>query len=239
MLSVAVVEDETDLREEICEFLALSGMVARGMGSAEELDDHLLVHACDAVVLDVNLPGEDGFRIARRLGTRDGLGVVMVTSRAALEDRVHGLRTGADAYMVKPVDLQELVATVESVCRRTKRDASAAFPPPAVQGPSVEDCTGEWRLRRLGWELVGPNGQFVALTAAEHDFLGHLVAAPGLPVSRADLLGAQAPADSGDLRKLDAVVRRLRRKVEEEIGLPLPVRAVHGVGYTATELIAG
>ncbi len=237
MLNIAVVEDEPDLREEICEFLTLSGMTACGMGSGEELDDHLDARACDVVVLDINLPGEDGFRIAHRLGARDGLGVVMVTSRAALEDRVHGLKTGADAYLVKPVDLQELVATVESVCRRTKRDAPAAPSSPTPQTPSADRHAGEWHLRRLGWELAGPNGRSVALTAAEHDFLARLLAAPGRPVSRADLLGAHPPVPEGDLRKLDAVVRRLRRKVEDEIGFPLPVRAAHGIGYTATEMI--
>lgn len=237
MLKVAVVDDESDLREEFCEFLELSGMAAHGMGSAAELDDHLNAHECDVVVLDINLPGEDGFQIAHRLGTRDGLGVVMVTSRAALEDRVHGLNTGADAYLVKPVDLRELVATVESVCRRTKRDAPAARSPSASQTPSAGRHSTEWCLRRLGWELVGPNGRSVALTAAEHDFLARLIAAPGRPVSRAALLGAQGPISEGDLRKLDAVVRRLRRKVEEEIGLALPVRAAHGIGYTATEMI--
>lgn len=233
MLKVAVVEDEADLCEELCEFLRLSGMEAHGMGSGADLDAFLAAAPCDALVLDVNLPEEDGFQIAERLRTtHEAVGIVMMTARGALADRVHGLRTGADAYLVKPVDLPELVATLESVCRRIRRSAGGD---PVQPGPAA---FAGWELRRLGWELAGPNGRSVDLTAAEHDLIMRLAECPGHPVSRTELLGLAEPVREADLRKLDAVVRRLRRKVEEGIGLPLPVRAAHGAGYAATEEIA-
>lgn len=239
MLQVTVVEDEADLREELCEFLRLSGMQAQGVGSWGELESHLASNPCDAIVLDINLPGDDGFRIASRLIDREGLGVVMVTSRVAQSDRIRGLKSGADAYLTKPVDLAELVATLESVCRRTRR------PRPLAQGgggpgASTEAAGGDtrqWELRRLGWELRGPNGRATILTAAEHEFLTRVAACPGQPVTRTDLLGLDTDAPETTLRRLDAVVRRLRRKVEGDIGLPLPLRSVHGVGYATTDLI--
>lgn len=250
MLKVAVVEDEPDLREEFCEFLRLSGMEAVGLSGGRELDAHLKSHATDAVLLDINLPDDDGFSIAARLREAGGeqaggtpsandLGVVMVTSRAALDDRVRGLRMGADAYLVKPVDLQELVATLKSVCRRLTRAGTAvdtAAKTNRARRPVVGPPAG-WSLGRLGWELTGPDGRAIALTAAEHDFLVRLAATPGRPVPRADLLGRCNDKDDGDLRRLDAVVRRLRRKVESDIGLPLPVRSVHGVGYAVTDTL--
>lgn len=238
MLQVAVVEDETDLREELCEFLRLSGMQAQGVGSWTELEDHLAGNPCDAVVLDINLPGEDGFRIASRLIDHEGIGVVMVTSRVAQGDRIRGLKSGADAYLTKPVDLVELVATLESVCRRTRRPRPV---PPATPRPAGTATpageSGRWELRRLGWELSGPNGRSTTLTAAEHEFLTRVAATPGRPVERAELLGLPIDAPESSLRRLDAVVRRLRRKVEGDIGLPLPLRSVHGVGYATTDLI--
>lgn len=253
MLQVVVVEDEADLREELCEFLRLSGMQAQGVGSWPELEAHLAEAPCDAVVLDINLPGDDGFRIASRLIDREGLGVVMVTSRAAQGDRIRGLKSGADAYLTKPVDLAELVATLESVCRRTRRSravpnvapAPASTPTQAATVPSrsgaapttMDAQAGRWELRRLGWELRGPNGRATILTAAEHEFLTRVAATPGRPVARAELLGLDSDAPESTLRRLDAVVRRLRRKVEADVGLPLPVRSVHGVGYASTDLI--
>lgn len=239
MLQVAVVEDEADLREELCEFLRLSGMQAQGVGSWTELEAHLAGNPCDAVVLDINLPGEDGFRIASRLIDHEGIGVVMVTSRVAQGDRIRGLKSGADAYLTKPVDLAELVATLESVCRRTRRPrvVPATVAPSADGGQEGAEAEQRWELRRLGWELRGPNGRGATLTAAEHDFLTRVAATPGRPVERAELLGLPTDAPESSLRRLDAVVRRLRRKVEADIGLPLPVRSVHGVGYATTDII--
>ncbi|MGC2855258.1 response regulator transcription factor [Novispirillum sp. DQ9] len=236
MLQVAVVEDEADLREELCEFLRLSGMQAEGLGGWNELEAHLAAAPCDAVVLDINLPDEDGFRIASRLIDREGLGVVMVTSRVAQGDRIRGLRSGADAYLTKPVDLAELVATLESVCRRTRRPRPGPAQPAAAPAPRAAEEPA-WELRRLGWELRGPNGRSATLTAAEHDFLKSVAANPGRPVERAELLGLPDTAPESSLRRLDAVVRRLRRKVEASIGLALPVRSVHGVGYASTDRI--
>ncbi|MFA7429699.1 MAG: response regulator transcription factor [Rhodospirillaceae bacterium] len=225
MLNVAVVEGDCVLREELCRVLCQSGMDARGVGCGAGLDDYLRVQPCNVVVLEIDLPREDGFSITLRLREQhERLGVVMVTARAALEDRVRGLNAGADAYLVKPVDPLEFVATLKSVCRRTMPSVGTLA---ASQAP--------WVLRRLGWELAGPNGRSVALTAAEHTLLSQLAAAPGRPVSRRALLAMSEPGPACDLRKLDAVVRRLRRKVEDVIGLDLPVRAAHGVGYIATE----
>lgn len=238
-LAVVVVEDEDGLREELCEFLRLSGMEATGVSCGQALFAHLESHPCDAVVLDINLPGEDGFRLTPRLRQRPGLGVVMVTSRAGLDDRVRGLKTGADAYMVKPIDLLELVATLESVCRRIgERTGASPFSPSSPpSSSSLPPASKGWTLAALGWKLVAPNGKAVPLTAAEHDFLRKLSATPGQAVSRITLMGDLPDPAPNDLRKLDAVVRRLRRKVEQETGLTPPIRAAHGVGYALMEAL--
>ena len=165
-LAVVVVEDEDGLREELCEFLRLSGMEATGVSCGQALFAHLESHPCDAVVLDINLPGEDGFRLTPRLRQRPGLGVVMVTSRAGLDDRVRGLKTGADAYMVKPIDLLELVATLESVCRRIgERTGASPFSPssppfflfPPARFQRLDPCRAGLETGRPQWQGGSPD----------------------------------------------------------------------------------
>ena len=101
-ISVIVVEDETDLAEEIAFHLQLQGMQPRLAGDGEELDRLLREQSCDVVLLDLGLPGEDGVSIAQRLAPREDLRVVMLTARNAVLDRVQGFESGADVYLTKP-----------------------------------------------------------------------------------------------------------------------------------------
>lgn len=229
MARIAVVEDEQALRADLVEYLSVCGHDVAGCEDGRALDAVMAGRAVDIIVLDVNLPGEDGFSIAQRVREKSEVGIIMLTARNMNVDRVVGLELGADVYLVKPVELRELEAQIRTLARRLKL-APAAQPLPAA--PAAQPARGAWVYDQLTWSLTAPEGQAIKLTGNERIFVSLLVVKPGEPVSRPDIFRALGKRvwDSGD-RSVDSMVRRLRAKAEEELGRPLPIEAVHGVGY--------
>ena len=227
-LEICIVEDETDLREEIVESLQVAGFHVRGFPASRELYAALLVAPCDIVVLDVGLPGEDGFAITEHLRRLGSIGIIMLTARAQNEDRVRGLQQGADAYLVKPTDLRVLEATIVSLARRLKQAAGSGTDVSAVTSPPT---ASSWVLSDDGWTLSDPVGSTLALTSQERVFLGYLVARTGTAVTREELASVLSTDPCHyDLHRLDALVNRLRKKAGD-LGLNLPMRSIRGIGY--------
>lgn len=222
-LSVVVVEDERDLREEVVDFLLTEGMVVRAAANGAELDRLMSDAGVDVVVLDLGLPNEDGTAIAARLRAGpERVGIVMMTARGRIEERVFGYESGADIYLVKPVDYRELTAAILAV-RRTR---TASTPAVANQQPYT------WLLDLSAWRLVAPSGASLRLTRSEMQLLDCLTVRPGEPVSR-DVIGALMGKvfNLGEHRYLDQVVSRLRRKVASELGWEAPIGSAHSQGY--------
>jgi DNA-binding response OmpR family regulator len=236
MARIAVVEDEATLRGDLVEYLSACGHEVNGCGDSVELDTVLAGPGADIIILDVNLPGEGGFSIAGRLRKVSDVGIIMLTARGLNVDRVVGLEVGADVYMVKPVELRELEAQVRTLARRLKLGAAAAAAVAPASPPAPAMPAGEsWIFDEVAWTLVAPDGTSIKLTGNERVFAAMLTARPGEPVGRDALfraLGKRSwdPAD----RSVDSLVRRLRAKAEKELGRPLPIEAVHGVGYAFT-----
>lgn len=229
MARIAVVEDEASLRADVVEYLSACGHSVAGCGSGGELDAVLAAGPVDIIILDINLPGEDGFSIAKRLRDGSDVGIVMLTARNVNVDRVVGLEIGADVYMTKPVELRELEAQIRTLARRMK------VSPAPLPAPAPATAADGWVYDQVGWDLIAPGGGMVKLTANERVFISLLVAKPGVPVSRADIFRALGKRewDPTD-RSVDSMVRRLRAKAEETLGRPLPIDAVHGTGYAFT-----
>ncbi len=225
---IIVVEDDADLRDQVVTYLSLSGFDTVGVGSAAELYRRMAVETFTILVLDLRLPDEDGLSIAAHVRTHGTIGVIMVTARGDIEDRLRGREAGADVYLTKPVDLRELVAAVKGLERRLH---PAAESPPS---PSAQP----WRLDRDSFSLMAPNGRSVPLTANEVALLNRLSSPCGVTVPRGELLATLGydPHDPSN-RNLDAALRRLRLKVEKDAALPLPVRTVHSVGYVISEVM--
>lgn len=224
---VAVVEDDGDLRDSMLDYLKAQGYPCWGVGSVEEFYRQSAIDAVNVVVLDVGLPGEDGISAARHLHELPNLTIIIVSARDATDDRLAGLRAGADRYLVKPVDLAELVANIEAASRKHALQARS-FATNQVRADSP------WCLRQ-DWRLVGPDGKSIALTAREFLFLKWLFGAKGETVSRVriaeEIIGSRI-VNSGE--RLDVMLARLRKKCMTALGQSLPVKTVHQVGYAFT-----
>ncbi len=222
MTRVLVIEDTTDLREELVDYLHFRGYTVQGVGSLAAM--HALLGSTEpwhVLVLDLGLPDGDGTLAAQQLRQSVGLdvGIVMVTARGQLEDRLLGLHSGADAYLVKPVDLRELCAVIDRLALRVA--AQLATPLAAT-----------WQVLRDQHLLQCPNGCEVPLTGSECLVLAHLLTCRGQVVSR-DVLEAMFTAGSSanEMRKFDSLLSRLRSKVLEQAGVELPVRTYRSQGY--------
>lgn len=227
-LRVWVVEDDPELLALGVDDLRWRGADVLGLDSAEALYRALAVGQCDIVVLDVGLPGEDGYSVARHLRRIADIGIVMLTGRGSTHEMAHGLSLGADVYLVKPLDGDLLAAALSSLRRRLRPALPIAHATPAP-------VPTHWQLQADGWNLCAPNGAVLALTSAERGFLRLLLATPSRPVEREALIAAvtDQPWDF-DPHRLEVLVHRLRTRVRSGIGLTLPVRALRGAGYLWT-----
>lgn len=196
-----------------------------GVGSAIETYRAVLARDFSMFVLDIGLPDEDGFAVARHLRANSDAGIVMLTGRVGNAEQVHGLETGADAYLAKPVDLDILAATLRSVMRRLE-------PRPAA-GTAATDRSG-WRVDET-WSLVGPHGGIVRLTHLEYLLASLLFARAGQTVTRETIIACLSrDIHAFDPHRLEMLVHRLRRKVLKAFGHELPLSSVRGVGYVLT-----
>ncbi|SMF73478.1 DNA-binding response regulator, OmpR family, contains REC and winged-helix (wHTH) domain [Azospirillum oryzae] len=234
--TIVVVEDENSLRSDMVEYLSSCGFDAIGARDGAELDRLLRNRSAAIIILDVNLPDEDGFKIAARLRDGHGAGIIMVTARSSTVDRVVGLEIGADAYLVKPVELRELEAQVKSLLRRLSERAAETASQAANgnAGGEAGDSADEarWSLDPTEWSLTNPAGIRISLTSMEMKLTSLLAAQARKPATRDQISQALYnrrwnPED----RSIDTVVGRLRHKVEGAIGGPAPLKSVHGVGY--------
>jgi len=222
-LAIALLEDDLVLRDRILvPQLADYGLVVEPLTTAAELYQRLGQTHFDIVVLDVGLPDEDGFAVTQRLRIlRPGIGVVMLTGRSDTTNRVRGLSEGADAYLTKPVEIEVLVATLQSVARRVPQ----AMPFTNVKAP-------DWSMDPKGWRLVEPGGTAILLTKSERKFIACLLEHRDDVVPRETLVSALTEdVYDFDLHRLDNLLHRLRRKVKQATDQPLPTTSVHGEGY--------
>ena len=225
---VVVVEDDDYQRDLIVRYLTRQGFrvseAANGATLRQLLEGGRRGPAIDVVLLDVHLPGEDGFSLARHLRERGKLGVIMVTSADDEVDRVVGLEAGADDYVVKPFSPRELLARIKSLMRRMG-DVR-----PAVAGARLRfgRCLLDLDTRRLST----PEGEDVALTATEFEMLKAFAENPNRVLTRERLLelSSQRELDAFD-RSIDIRVTRLRRKVEHDPEKPQAIRTLRGAGY--------
>lgn len=214
------------LREEMAFQLRHRGYRVETFESAAGFYRHLAVQPRQVAVLDIGLEGEDGLSICQYLRQhRLDIGIIFVTARALRDDRLEGLAAGADAYLVKPVDMDELVLLIERLSLRFAAAGSVAMPPPLPKA-------GGWHLDAQSLLLIAPRGDSVRLSMAEFQVVRRLLERPGEHCSHAEIATAMGLLpEEWDKHRVEVVVSRLRAKVARELTLSLPIRSVRGIGY--------
>jgi two-component system phosphate regulon response regulator OmpR len=223
---IAIVDDEPGIRDLVQSYLTRHGFAVSPVPGAVELDELLASRPVDLAILDINMPGEDGLAIARRLRGLGPVGIIMLTANSDGVDKVVGLEVGADDYVTKPFDPRELLARVRSVLRRVGQNGEAA----PTMGAEVR--IGRCRLNLDSRKLFGLDGSEVPMTAMEFDLLRTFVEHPNRVLNRDQLLDL-AHNKEGDVfdRSIDTRIARLRQKVEVDPAVPQAIKTVRGAGY--------
>lgn len=226
---IAVVDDEAQIRAAVGEYLELHGYrvsLADGGGTLRNVLAG--TPPVDLVVLDLNMPGEDGLTIARYLREHTDVGIVILTAAGQPLDRIVGLEIGADDYMAKPFDLRELLARIKSVLRRI----SASPAPGSAKRAATEIRLGRLTLDTESHTLADENGNDVALTSMEYDLLRAFVESPNRVLNREQLLDKANRRNNDPFdRSIDVRIARLRRKIEKDPSKPQLIKTIRGAGY--------
>jgi DNA-binding response OmpR family regulator len=231
---IVVVDDESAAREMVGDYLRMHGFTVTLCDGGSSLRQALGSQSADLVVLDLNMPQEDGLSIIRDLKQRTNIPIIMLTATASPIDRVVGLELGADDYLTKPCELRELLARIRSVLRRSKPavPAPAAAPTGAVKLDSDLIRFGTKWLDLDGQALRDDDGNEHPLTASEFGILKAFAANPKRVLSRERLLELAATRDNEVFdRAIDLRIMRIRRKIEPDPARPAVIRTIRGGGY--------
>ena len=226
-VDVLVVDDEATISEVVARYLERAGHATRTAADGPAAVASVLERRPDVLVLDIMLPGFSGLEVMRRVREQDGAqpGIILLTARGEEDDRVSGLRLGADDYLVKPFSPIELVARVEALGRRLATPVRDA---PEQPGPLVFDGL---EIDPVGRRVV-VRGDEVELTQREFDLLAFLASNPGRAFSRDQLMDAVwAFPFYTDTSTVTVHVRRVRAKIEADPANPVRLQTVWGVGY--------
>ena len=226
---IAIVDDEVDITQLLANYLKGQGYRVTELHSGRALIALMTTDPPELVLLDLGLPGEDGFSIARQLREHWRCGLVIVTGRGDSVDKVVGLEVGADDYVTKPFDLRELLARVKAVLRRI---APPGAPAAAVERRDDVFRFAEWELDAGARRLLDSQRRETTLTTGEFDLLSTFVRHPGRVLSRDFLLEQTRGRDGGPFdRTIDVQVGRLRKKLEADVDDPQLIKSVRGAGY--------
>ncbi len=225
---ILVCDDEVDVREMLQEYLSKRGYKVSAAAGGDELRAIISTLTVDVMIMDINMPKEDGLSILRSLRPDVSTPVIMLTAAGDVVDRIIGLEMGADDYLGKPVDLRELEARIKAILRRGAINDAAT-----VEGDGSNSAPfGEYTLDKDAAKLFSADGTEVQLTAMEYRLLKVFAENKGRVLNRDQLL-EQAHDRSWDPfdRSIDIRISRLRRKLETNPEKPEIIRTVRGIGY--------
>jgi len=223
---VLVVEDETAIRELIALNLRMGGFDVTEAGSAEEAAQRLSIGVFDAAILDVMLPGRDGFSLCESIRRQNNsIGIIILSAKGQEQDKIRGLSIGADDYMTKPFSVSELLARVEALCRRVGRSAPEA---PEEVSRIQSGCFVLDKKSRILYKNDAP----IDLTQVEFQIMELFFQNQGVALVREKILeGVWGKNYFGDVKIVDVNIRRLRMKIEDEPSNPQHILTVWGYGY--------
>jgi DNA-binding response OmpR family regulator len=230
---ILIVDDDPRIRQMLLRYFEQEGYRVNVAADGAAMRAQLSAGPVDVILLDIVMPGEDGLTLARELRAKSDVGIIMLTGRDEVVDRIVGLEVGADDYVAKPFHLREVLARVKSVQRRRK-----SAPDSVTRDEPSDDAV----IRFEGWRLdigrrwlVSPTGAEIILTSGEFDLLVALAKHPGRVFGRQALMDFTRGRSWATFdRTIDAQVARLRKKIEHDPKNPTLVKSVRGVGYVFT-----
>jgi two-component system, OmpR family, phosphate regulon response regulator OmpR len=228
--SILVVDDDKDVRDTIRDYFEFCGFDVSVAGDGDGMRNILASRPIEIVLMDLNLPGEDGLALTRELRASRPVGVIMLTAAGQTIDRIIGLEMGADDYVPKPFDPRELLARVKSVLRRL-RERPKEVPTSGEEKPEVVRM-GSCTLDLAAHRLYDASGGEIPLTSMEFDLLQAFARHPDRVLSRERLLELAHNRD-GDVfdRSIDLRIARIRKKIEQDATKPQVLKTVRGAGY--------
>jgi two-component system OmpR family response regulator len=228
---VLIVDDDRRIRSMLGQFLSERGLTVSEAGDGQAMFAQLKQSRIDVVILDVMLPGEDGFTLCRRLRADSTLPVILLTAINDASDRVAGLELGADDYVSKPFDPRELLARIRAVLRRL---GTSQAPQSESRAPAIYSFSG-WTLDPRRRALRDRHNVLVDLTSGEFDLLLAFVEYPQRILHRDRLLDlARGRVNQAFDRSIDVQISRLRRKIELDPAQPQLIKTVRSEGYIFT-----
>jgi two-component system OmpR family response regulator len=227
---ILVVDDDREIRDLITRFLKKNGYRVESAANGREMQAALVAANIDLVVLDRVMPGEDGLELCRNLRKESRVPIILLTLLGSDTDRVVGLEMGADDYVTKPFNPQELLARIKAVLRRANE-----LPVKASARAGRRVRFAGWVLDRVARDLISPEGALTELTDGEFDLLVAFVEHPQIALTRDQLLdltrGRSAIAFD---RSIDMQMTRLRRKIERDPDQPELIKTIRNKGYIFT-----
>ncbi len=229
-ISLLIVDDDVEIRHLLEQLLTKYAYKTHTASDGEEMFRVLEKESIDLILLDVLLPGDDGFVLCRKIRAQYSIPVIMLTAIGEATDRIVGLEMGADDYLTKPFNTRELVARIKAVTRRTQ--GSVAEPVDVLSGgEEVVEFEG-WRLQKSSRSLLSPDQVEVVLSAGDYDLLCAFLDRPQKVLSRDQLLDFTKNRHAGPFdRSIDIQVSRLRYKIEVDPKNPKLIKTVRGGGY--------
>lgn len=240
MHHIAIVDDDPTLRNRLKKFLEKENFRASAVGDGAAMRALVADDPPDLVLMDLQLPGEDGLSLTRYLRERTEIPVLILTGKGDTIDRVVGLEMGADDYLAKPFSLRELLARIKVILRRVTPHATEPVQIEPAQ-PADRLRFGDWMIDFTAFELRDAEGNPIHLTTAEFKLLQVLVRNPGRTLSRDRLIEAMADRSwNPNDRSVDLHISHLRKKIEQDARKPSLIKTVRGFGYVfAGATVAG
>lgn len=220
--NIAVIEDSADLREELSFFLTQKGYNLWSVGSAEAFWKQLHLSPADIVLVDIGLPGENGFNVVEQLGQMQNFGLIIISAHGSQEYNKRGLDSGADLYLVKPISFAHLVSSIDALWYRMQNNKTQAV--------AKVDQLERWVLNVQSQTLISPTDAQLKLSQQEFNLVAALSVAPQEVFSKEALHAVlfQYEEDS-DEHRIDVILNRLRKKAREQ-HFKLPIHSIFGKG---------
>lgn len=229
---ILIVDDDGSIRTLLGEYLERNGFQISVAADGRALKEQLRKAAIDLIVLDLMLPGEDGFSLCRRIRAESDTPIIMLTARNHSDDRVHGLELGADDYVAKPFEPRELIARIRGVLRRGKGGERHS-------GTARDFLFAGWELNLPQRRLLSPEGVLVPLAASEFQLLVIFLEHPQIVLSRDQLIEQCHGREAGPYdRSIDVRVSQLRQRLGDNGREPRLIKTVRSAGYVlATDVV--